>query len=187
MARQSWGERMRTDVRESSVRIRSILAGSRFFISLAAIGTFLTSAAVLLYGVIVVIHVIWMAYAHSKFTPSSAKILAIECTELIDLFLLGTVLYIIALGLYLLFIDEDLPVPPWLKIADLDDLKEKLVGVIIVLLGVTFLGVVVEWDGSTTIWALGVAVGLVIGVLNGFIYFSRHPKEAAPGERHDAP
>src|SRR6476646_9929446 len=81
------------------VRIRSILAGSRFFIALAAIGTFLTSAAVLLYGVIAALHVIWTAFDHSKFTPASAKTLAIECIELIDLFLLGTVLYIVALGL----------------------------------------------------------------------------------------
>ncbi len=38
--------------------------------------------------------------------------------------------------------------PHWLVITDLDDLKGKLLGVITVLLAVTFLGDVVTWDGS---------------------------------------
>ncbi len=38
-------------------------------------------------------------------------------------------LYIIAIGLYELFIDSRIPVPPWLRIDDIDDLKHKLVSV----------------------------------------------------------
>ena len=79
--------------------------------------------------------------------------------------LLGTVLYIVALGLYDLFVDPGLPVPAWLHICSLDDLKSKPTQVIVVLLGVTFLGAAVEWDGGTDILELGVAVALVITAL----------------------
>lgn len=88
---------------------------------------------------------------------------------MIDLFLLGTILYIVSLGLYSLFINDKLPLPSWLEIHNLESLKENLVGVIIVLLAVTFLGDVVTWDGSTSIWALGVAVGFVSLALGLFL------------------
>ena len=84
---------------------------------------------------------------------------------IIDLFLLGTVLYIVAVGLYELFVDPGLPMPPWLRIATLDDLKERLLGVVVVLLAVTFLGSAVTWDGSANILALGLAVGAVVGAV----------------------
>jgi uncharacterized membrane protein YqhA len=85
---------------------------------------------------------------------------------IIDLFLLGTVLYIIAVGLYELFVDPGLPMPAWLRITTLDDLKERLLGVVVVLLAVTFLGSAVTWDGSVNILALGLAVGTVLGVVS---------------------
>ena len=72
------------------------------------------------------------------------------------------VLYIVALGLYDLFIDDKLPMPSWLVIRDIDDLKEKLIGVVIVLLAVTFLSNVVTWNGNPNIVALGAAIGLVL-------------------------
>ena len=82
---------------------------------------------------------------------------------MIDFFLLGTVLYIIAMGLYELFIDDKLPMPKWLHIESLDNLKEKLVTVIIVMLAASFLGEVVEWTGGNDIFYLGAAIALLIG------------------------
>ena len=141
--------------------LRRILAGSRYIVVIAVIGSFLTSITVLIYGGITVGSIIFNAFMHGLFTVEGAKHLAVECIEVIDLFLLGTVLYIIALGLYELFIDESLPTPAWLMITTLDDLKAKLIGVIIVLLAVTFLAEVVNWNGSITILYLGLAVGFV--------------------------
>ncbi len=58
--------------------------------------------------------------------------------------MLAVVLYIMAVGLYELFIDDNLDLPAWLVIHNLEDLKEKLVGVVIVVLAVFFLGRVIE-------------------------------------------
>jgi uncharacterized membrane protein YqhA len=50
----------------------------------------------------------------------------------------------------MLFIDSTLPVPMWLKIDTLDNLKAKLIGVVVTVLAVTFLGSALTWDGRAT-------------------------------------
>ena len=105
-------------------------------------------------------------FANLDFSTKGAKILSVDLITMIDLLLIGTVLYIFAVGLYELFIDQGLPMPRWLKITTLDDLKERLLGVVAVLLAVTFLGNAVTWNGTSEILALGVAVGLVLGVVS---------------------
>jgi uncharacterized membrane protein YqhA len=142
--------------------LQRILSGSRYLIAIAVIGSFLTSVAILVYGGVRSLAIVFDVFTHGTFTDDGAKHLSIESIELIDLFFLGTVLYIIALSLYELFINEHLPMPSWLVVTNLDDLKSKLLGVIIVLLAVTFLANVVTWNGSVNILALGVAVGVVL-------------------------
>jgi len=146
--------------------LRRILASSRYFIIIAVLGSFLAAIALIFYGGLTTVNILIEVFTHATFTIVGAKHLAVECIEVIDLFLLATVLYIVALGLYELFIDENLPVLPWLVITNLDDLKAKLTGVITVSLAVTFLAYVVEWDGNTNILALGVSVGLVLFALS---------------------
>jgi uncharacterized membrane protein YqhA len=162
--------------------LQRILAGSRYLVIIAVIGSFLASLAVLVYGGVTVLGIVFNVFTHGTFTAAGGKDLAIECIELIDLFLLGIVLDIIALGLYELFIDERLPMPSWLVITDLDDLKAKLLGVITVLLAVTFLANVVTWNGNVNILALGVAVGLVLFAL---AYFTSRNTKAYHVEKRD--
>lgn len=170
--------------------LRTILASSRFFIAIAVFGAFIAAVALITYAGLVVVEVTWNAFSRD-IAPEHAKTLAVEFIELIDLFLLGTVLYIVALGLYELFIDDKLPMPRWLLIRDLDDLKDKLLGVVIVLLGVTFLGKVVTWNGDTAIVYFGAAIAAVIAALGGFVAITRKGNDkgypAEPPKRHDPP
>jgi uncharacterized membrane protein YqhA len=147
--------------------LRNILSGSRYMIIIAVLGTLVASITVLIYGAITVIGVlIHVLFIRNIFTTDQVKVVAFSTIELIDLFLLSTILYIISLGLYTLFIDAKLPLPTWLSIADLDDLKGRILGVIMVLLAISFLGFVVEWHfGDYSIVALGAAVGLVLFAL----------------------
>ena len=163
--------------------LRRVLAGSRYLVVIAVLGSFLASIALLIYGGIIIVSVVFGVLAHPTFTVEGAKHLAVECIEVIDLFLLATVLYIIALGLYELFIDTNLPVLPWLVVTDLDDLKIKLISVITVSLAVTFLAYVVEWDGNTNILALGVSIGLVLFSLSYFL--TRTTKSHHTDEKQD--
>ncbi|KIH77982.1 Uncharacterized membrane protein YqhA [Geoalkalibacter ferrihydriticus] len=149
--------------------IKKVLAGSRYLILIAVFGSFLAATALLVYGGIEVVVLIKEAIAYGEVSQKGAKSLALAFIEMVDLFLLGTVFYIVALGLYELFIDDSLVLPAWLEIRDLDGLKNKLVGVVVVVLAVTFLGQVVTWDGERDLLGLGVGIAVVIAALTWFL------------------
>ena len=96
-----------------------------------------------------------------------SRLLVVQCVELADFILLAVALYITGIGLFELFI-APVRMPSWLMITSLDDLKSKLVNIVVVALGVSFLGQVVTWDGVTNLLPLGVAIGAVIVSLSVF-------------------
>jgi uncharacterized membrane protein YqhA len=153
------------------MRLRNIFGASRYIIWLAVIGAFVGSAILLAISAITLFSIAWteiVEFDPDKLGGVHIDSLAVELIEITDIILLGTVLYIVALGLYQLFIDRNLPLPDWLKVNDLTDLKRDLIGVVVVLLGVSFLGEVVNWEGESDVLPLGAAVALVIAAL-GFI------------------
>jgi uncharacterized membrane protein YqhA len=89
--------------------------------------------------------------------------------EIVDLFLLATVVHVVSLGLYQLYFRQDLNLPRWLKISSLDDLKSKLVGVAVTVLAVYFLGQAISAGNDITILYLGAAVAVVIVALTFFL------------------
>jgi uncharacterized membrane protein YqhA len=167
------------------MRLRNIFAASRFIIGLAVLGSFVGSAILLVIATITLFTIAWNEIAN--FDPGNLggrhiDRLAVELIEITDIILLGTVLYIVALGLYQLFIDQTLALPRWLRVDDLADLKRDLIGVVVVLLGVSFLGEVVNWEGQNDILPLGAGVALVIAAL-GFILWltpNKHDPDQAP-------
>jgi uncharacterized membrane protein YqhA len=165
--------------------VRRLLASSRYFIVVAVVGSFIASACALVYGGLATFVIVITTFRQLDFSTSGAKVLSVDLVTMIDLFLIGTVLYIIAVGLYELFIDPGLPMPRWLKITTLDDLKERLLGVVAVLLAVTFLGSAVTWNGSTDILSLGVAIGIVLGVVSLTIAIMARTHAAAQARDDD--
>ncbi|MEL7164952.1 MAG: YqhA family protein [Pseudomonadota bacterium] len=149
--------------------LSNLLGSSRFMIILAVVGSLLAAFTLLIYGLLETLQLIWMTIESGEVSRKGAKALSLEFIEIVDLFLLGTVFYIIALGLYELFISTDVSVPGWLTIKTLDDLKNKLIAVVIVVIGVLFLGQVVGWDGEKDLLGYGVACALVIAALTYFL------------------
>lgn len=164
--------------------LRSFFAASRFVIVLAVVGAFLGSIILLAIATLTLVHIAWTEitdFDAARLTGTHLDRLGVELIEIIDIILLGTVLYIVSLGLYQLFIDHKLPLPHWLKVGDLTDLKRDLIGVVVVLLGVSFLGEVVNWEGQNDVLPLGAAIALVIAAL-GFILWLTPKKH-----EHDEP
>lgn len=160
------------DPRHHRAVLGLIVGSSRFGVLFAIFGLGLASTLLLIYATLVVLKTIWDTITSSLLDVDQAKHLAVVFIELTDAFLLGTVLYIIALGLYQLFIDSTLPLPGWLKVNTIDQLKSKLIGVIIVLLGVSFLAAVVEGSANRGLLDLGGAIGAVILALGMHGYLS---------------
>jgi uncharacterized membrane protein YqhA len=140
---------------------------TRYMIVLPVIGSFLAALATICYGTYKVILVITEIF--QGIDPEKAiKVISVSFIEVIDLFLVGTVFYIIAMGLYELFIDDRLELPDWLVIHHLDDLKSKLISGIVVIMSVYFLGVLVLGDPKIDLLRTSIAIGIMIAALSFF-------------------
>ena len=95
----------------------------------------------------------------------------------VDAILLGTVLLVIGYGLYELFIDADIDVPMWLRVNDLDDLKSKLIGVVVAIVAVVFVGVFVDSNRSEEVISYGVGAGALVVGLAVFAWASERSKD----------
>ncbi len=95
----------------------------------------------------------------------------------IDLFFIGATLLIAAVGFYELFIrtirfDSSTKMPAWLEMKDLNDLKGRVIAMIILVLAVSFAEVVVDSPTGDDALKLGAGVALVIVALTIFLRFS---------------
>jgi len=156
--------------------MRPLLNASRYMVLTAVIGALVGAAALFVYGLVDVVVVIVRTIVSGEISTVGAKRLMLYFIEIFDLFLLGTVLLIMGLSLYEFFIDTDLKLPTKLEIKTFEDLKSNLVTVVIVVLGVTFLGQVVAWDGEQDLLRFGISVALVIAALNLFLFIAKRAK-----------
>lgn len=138
-----------------------LLAATRFLIVIPVVGLFFSGLVLMLYG----IQKVYILSLKLFFAQAKDKELVVAFVEAIDIFLLSVAFYIIALGLYELFVDDSLTLPEWLTIKDFGSLKSKLLDVVVVILGVSFLGNVATWSGDWQIIGLGVGVcAVMIGI-----------------------
>lgn len=147
---------------------RNILTGSRYAILIAVIGSLAASLLMLLYGGLELYFTIARAISQISLNGKVDKSV-VTAIDFVDVFLLGTAFYLIALGLYELFIDESIELPKWLVIKNFDDLKGKLISVLVVVLGVVFLSKAIEWDGTADLLSFGAAIALIIASLSYFL------------------
>lgn len=90
-----------------------------------------------------------------------------EVVEFVHTFLVGTVLYITAMGLYQLFIKE-IDFPEWLKIDSTEELETNLIGVTVVVLAVNFMGAVFARN-TENLLQYGAGIALPIAALGLFV------------------
>jgi uncharacterized membrane protein YqhA len=143
--------------------MRSLFRLSRYVVVLAVLGLLAAAGAVLLFGAITTATMIGEAFSRAQFNGEGARLLSLEMIEIVDLFLLGTILLVTAIGLYQLFIDPRIPLPGWLSAGNLEDLKGNLVAVVVVMLLILFLGAVAGRRGEEAgILDLGAGVTVVL-------------------------
>jgi uncharacterized membrane protein YqhA len=161
------------------VLVGRMVASSRFFVLVATVSLFLAFMAVMVSTLLVTVDSI--VGALDKDLGQNEMIG--KLIKQADYALLATVLYVLALGLYSLFVDDRVPMPRWLSIHDLGQLKELLAGVVVVAIAVIFLGWALTWDGKSDILALGVASAAVIGGLALFLWQAARERQMESAER----
>jgi len=149
--------------------LRHILPSSRYVVIIAVVSTLLSSMVLLIYGALLEAAVVIRALREGAVSPKGGKALALGVIEATDVFLIGIVLFVVGLGLYALFVDDTLPLPSWLEMHNLDDLKNQLVSVVIAVLAVLFLAEAVRWEGRPELLGFGAAIGLVVAALTFFL------------------
>ena len=120
-----------------------LLSSTRFLVAVPVLGLALAAGVFFVFGGINLIITIVEAVAgllegHPPETSEGEIPFVIEIIEHVHTFLIGTVLYITAVGLYQLFISE-VEFHGWLKIDSTEDLEMNLIGVTVVVLAVNFL------------------------------------------------
>lgn len=138
---------------------------TRFIVLVPALGMMLGAITLTVVGAIEVYQTIVGAFAGT----SDAQEFVIAFVEIADVFLLAVVLFIIAIGLYELFIGEIPGLPEWLVFDSLDDLKSQLIGVVVVVLGVFFLGRALHGDDALNLLYLGGGIAAVTAALSLFL------------------
>ncbi len=148
--------------------MKKLLSFSRYIIILPVIASFIASIFLIVFASVKETTVIWDTLRQGEASTKEIKYLAVSLVEIVELFLLSTGFYLIALGFYELFISDDLDLPAWLSFHNFDDLKGALVSIIIVILGASFLSETVKWGGQIELLWYGLAVGAVITALTYF-------------------
>jgi uncharacterized membrane protein YqhA len=156
--------------------LRRLLGLSRYIVILAVGGILAGSVALLIYEGLVITFAVINTIDDGTISPKTAKVLAVGLIEAVDIFLIAIVAHMIGLGLFKLFVDPDLPLPAWLRIRDLDDLKGHLASSVIAVLSVLFMREAVGWDGQRDLLQLGASVALMIVALTIYLV-AKKPKD----------
>lgn len=109
--------------------------------------------------------------------------------ELIDAFLVATVLLVVTVSLHKLAV-EDIDVPEWMAARNFEQLKSKLAGLIILVMAIKFLEQFMAWQEPTATFQFGLALAAVAAALIALSRFGEK-EEVKPvtgvvsGSEHD--
>ena len=136
--------------------MKRLLEKSTALVLIAVVFSLIASLAALAWGAVETVRIVIHLASNlgRDIKPS------VEFIGLIDVFLIATALLFFAVSLYELFIGE-LKLPEWLCVRDLQDLKVKLSSVIILVMAVTFVEHLVQWEDALNTLYFGLAISAV--------------------------
>ncbi|MFZ3072294.1 MAG: YqhA family protein [Thermodesulfobacteriota bacterium] len=142
--------------------MKKLLENSSYIVLLAVFS--MLAASIALFVMATIQTALTIYHMFDGIASAEATGVTTHLVSILDMFLFAVILYIFAIALYELFIEE-LKLPDWLIIKDLDGLKKKLSSVIALMLAVTFLEHLVKWEDPQGTLMFGAAIGIVIFAL----------------------
>ena len=175
--------------------MQRFLTSTRYLIIFPVLGLAIAAAFFFIFGGIglikLLLEVLFSIFGGigQEIVEVDRDLVIIEVVEFVHLFLVGTVLYITAIGFYQLFIHEIKMPGGWLKIDSTEELESNLIGVTVVVLAVNFMSAVFI-RGSEGLLDYGVGIALPIAALGLFIglraWSTKLDKEIASAEGLDS-
>jgi uncharacterized membrane protein YqhA len=158
------------------------LALSRLIVLIPVVFLMLDAAASFVYGADILIRTLTEVIG----VPSHVGARLGRFLVVMDTFLVGVTLMILAFGFYELFVitreheGHRYWLPPWLQMHDIEDLKARVVSMLILVAAITFVDRLVESKDKQEVLFLGVGISVVIAGLTAFLWIGR---SKPPGRR----
>lgn len=148
-----------------------LIGRTRFVVLIAVIAVLLVAFSLFLQGTLLALVTIYETWRETfeRGIASQSGTLAVEFLEVVGTMLKAVVFYLIGVGLYSLFI-KPLNLTSALGVESLSDLEQKVVSVVIVILGVTFLEHFIRWEEPVETLYFAGALALAGGAL---VFFQR--------------
>jgi uncharacterized membrane protein YqhA len=143
-----------------------LIESSRYLTIIGVLALLLSSLAAFGWGALKAVRAIVLIIS----SYGQATDIVIALVEVVDSFLVATILLIFAANMYELFI-ADVHLPDWITAHNLHELKTKLSSVIILVMAVKFLEHLVEWKDPNGTLLFGIAIAVVSTILIAFSYF----------------
>jgi uncharacterized membrane protein YqhA len=141
-----------------------LLASTRYLVMIPVVGIVIMALATFGWAVAMTLDFVRDLVTDSTWQEQNT---VVDLLQVLDLYLIGTVLIITAIGLYELFIGH-VDVPGWLVITSLSDLKAKIVDVLVLVIGIKFLEKAVRSGEAIDVLWYGLGSAVVMAVLVGW-------------------
>ncbi len=178
-------DRRRTDSRRRAGAIQDrferVLALSRLLVLIPVVFLLLDAAGSFVYGADILIRTADGDIGEPARIGGRLGIFLI----VMDTFLVGVTLMIAAFGFYELFVlrreraGHKYWLPNWLRMRDLEDLKARVVSMLILVAAITFVDVTVESHDKQGVLFLGLGISVIIVALTAFLRFGRKDQTSA--------
>jgi uncharacterized membrane protein YqhA len=143
--------------------MNKVLGSTRYLVLVGVVALLVASVLAFFWGSVLTVAAAILVVGSLGAAPG----ISIALIEIVDSFLIATTLLVFGLGIYELVISE-LPLPDWMRIHNLHDLKAKLGGLLVLVMAVKFLEKLVEWkDGLQTLF-FALAIAVVAAVMIAF-------------------
>jgi uncharacterized membrane protein YqhA len=164
-------------------RFSQAIGHSRFIVLLAVIAVLLVAVSLFLLGTIQAVVGVWGAWSGVFAGDVRSTHLTVKFLEIVSVMLKAVVFYIIGVGLYSLFV-APLNITISLGVQTLYDLESKIVSVVVVILGVTFLEHFILWEDPLATLQFGGAMALGVAPL---VLFQRYAHKAKEEQKAHSP
>jgi len=146
--------------------MNKFLASTRYLIVIGVVALLVSALAAFGWGVVKTVDAVNLIVTSQGHDAG----ITIALVEIVDAFLIAMTLLIFALGIYELVI-TDLPLPEWMQIHNLHDLKSKLGSLLVLVMAVKFLEKLAEWKNAQETLFFALAIAVISATLIAFSAF----------------
>jgi uncharacterized membrane protein YqhA len=163
-----------------------LFGATRYVMTVAVLAVFVGATVLLVVGIIEMGSAVLHAISPDQSSGTESVSLRVAVIEAVDVILVATVLFVIAFGLYQLFVDPTLrsTLPAWLQISAIGNLEVRLAGMVITVLSIIAMTRALEPHGEASASGIGFEIAAVIAAISLFLYqeSKHHPPGAGPEE-----